>query len=335
MPDDWSGAPTNSFWGFKLEISDKVTASSANVYRFYSLDEVFCVNNEPGCEYRNPSTVLCSDELTATRNVGAPNKQFGAGLFWAVEDAGSEAGLPAAGSTSSFFEPLTYNTEYDIKITAVHYDGTLYDAGSTTGLLRYSADSTLCAVYDVDICCSSSPKFSQCQEEEAFEEDTSECAPNMYDPPKLYGYSPKRACGWSTNFPDPPIDGPEGAFPYSRRLLASSRSLESFSCTDPMDYPSEFVGANSAISPPNDNSFSLLGVSEGECCQFAVVAKSDDCEVADVSECCADVRYTPEPSVAPTCFCPDSPEVYCSGSTPDEITVDVLCPDGFSCTTTI
>lgn len=304
LPD----APTQSLWGFRLVIGDRVRGSGATIERYYPLASVW-----GGDPTRGPNTVLCEDELTNEQNVAALGKPHPSpNEYW----SGS---VPAGGVMSADWEPLEYGTVYSISVEPVHIDGTLYQA--VTGTIRYTEFQ--CDQFELDICCDSGFAGDNC---DGF--STANCPVN-YMPGKLYDTDPKNACGWDTSFPAPPADGP---IPTFRRVLTeSSRSLAQASCNNPLSY-SEITAAGAFDTlGRNARSYQFNGIDEGQCCQVAVVAFTDDCESYDITECCADIRYTDTPTASPTCECPDSAVVTCADSTPEDVVVDILCPEGFAC----
>jgi hypothetical protein len=205
--------------------------------------------------------------------------------------------------------------------------------------------------------CDDYSEISMCKNPDPDDEEPDEWT--MYAPPKLYDVAPKEACGWGTQFigqagqatprPIPTSDGqftvaddhspPNGwngrrrASAAGRQLVASGsgRQLHQPSCSDPLDI-TDFDPLDFFDHFANDGNIAVFtGIAPGMCCQVAIVAFIDECEVSDVKECCADIQYTPSPTLEPTCECPEAAEVACFASSTDTIDFVVTCPVGFDC----
>jgi len=259
-----------------------------------------------------------------------------------------------------------YSGSFAIRIFGINLEGDYSRGaeGSVRGQINYSREyDEACQYNSVDICCSDwSNAEGSFDNSEGNCNDYSEislCGADMYDPPKLYDSAPKEACGWGTQFigqagqatpnPIPTSDGeftvaddhspPNGwngrrrASAAGRQLVASGsgRQLHQASCSDPLDI-TDFDPLDFFDHFAEDGNISVFtGIAPGMCCQVAIVAFIDECEVSDVKECCADIQYTPSPTLEPTCECPEAAEVACVASSPDTIDFVVTCPVGFDC----
>lgn len=218
-----------------------------------------------------------------------------------------------------------------------------------------------CEYNHIDVCCDGTEEGTakwtgengelytdeegKCQE---FAGEQQNCKADMYPMAKRYDRAPKFICGWGSTGAFTTYNQEEyPAYPTSwegdssRRLAArdSARQLkqddsDESSCeynTFDEDMNALWLWKDSVELSSTDDSYIFTGISPGLCCHVAVVAYNDDCEVYDVKECCADIEYTPVPTIEPSCECPEMAGVTCGKTTTDEITVDVECPDGFSC----
>jgi len=261
------------------------------------------------------------------------------------------------------YQGSDYSGSFIIRVFGINQNGdyTRGAAGSVRGQVNYSREyDEACQYNSIDICCN-----DWANDEGSFDNsegncdnysEISLCAAGMYDPPKLYDVAPKAACGWGTQFfgqagqatpnPIPTSDGeftvaddnspPDGwngrrrASAAGRQLVASGsdRQLHQASCSDALDI-TDFDTLIPITAGVSDAVFT--GIAPGMCCQVAIVAFIDECEVSDVKECCADIQYTPSPTVEPTCECPEAAEVECVASSSDSIDFLVSCPQGFDC----
>jgi hypothetical protein len=195
-----------------------------------------------------------------------------------------------------------------------------------SGTIRYTESLSGCSEFDVDICCREGVTPDSC---DVFTTDNCDVG---YEPSKLYDSAPKFICGWADSpgrfglvAPDPLPFG-------SRRSLSEgTRSLAQADCDDTLSIDDIVVAGPEAVVDRSVRDYLFTGFGPGECCQVAVRTVHDECESYDVAECCTDIEYTDSPTLSPTCEIPDSPEIACLYSTTDEITVEVLCPEGFTC----
>merc|ERR1711966_252637 len=307
--------------GFYVIISDRIQSNPGSISKFYALDDVW---DGVGTEVE---TVLCMDEMTARNNGGADDvqnpavldKPLDANMYW-------QGSIPRDGDAQ--WAPVEYGTVYSIYVVPVHLNGEI-QSNEITGTIRFE-DFMCDTLYNADVCCDANPP-RHCDDY-----NLNNCG-FVYNPPRLYSDAAKSACGWNS-WSAAQRDAPQyPTFPTDRRALDASRSLlQDPSCLDPLSFDKVTAGGADEIVSRTTNEHTFTGIEEGQCCHVAVVATTPNCESYDITECCADIVYTPNPTVTPTCDCPEPPEVNCNpGGGAFSLEIEVTCPTGFDCDTEI